>query len=62
MKPKNSKFAQWLRVVGVSLLALGAAAAAHAQNAIESVTSSMQSGAEVIRVDLTQPLAAVPTG
>ncbi|VTU19798.1 Type IV pilus biogenesis and competence protein PilQ precursor [Variovorax sp. PBL-H6] len=59
---KNSRFAQWLRVVGVSLLALGAAAAAHAQNAIESVTSSMQSGAEVIRVDLTQPLAAVPTG
>ena len=62
MKPKKSKFAQWLRVVGVSLLTLGAAAAAHAQNAIESVTSSMQSGAEVIRVDLTQPLAAVPTG
>lgn len=62
MKPKNSRFAQWLRVVGVSLLALGAAAAAHAQNAIESVTSSMQSGGEVIRVDLTQPLAAVPTG
>lgn len=62
MKPKNSRFAQWLRVVGVSLLALGAAAAAHAQNAIESVTSSMQSGGEVIRVDLTHPLAAVPTG
>ncbi|MDR6536230.1 type IV pilus secretin PilQ [Variovorax soli] len=62
MKPKNSRFAQWLRVVGASLLALGAVAAAHAQNAIESVTSSMQSGAEVIRVDLTQPLSAVPTG
>jgi type IV pilus assembly protein PilQ len=62
MKPKKSKFAQWLRVVGASLLTLGAAAAAHAQNAIESVTSSMQSGAEVIRVDLTQPLATVPTG
>ena len=62
MKPKNSRFAQWLRVAGVSLLALGAVAAAHAQNAIESVTSSMQSGAEVIRIDLTQPLAAAPTG
>ena len=62
MKPRNSRFAQWLRVVGVSLLALGAAAAAHAQNAIESVTTSMQSGAEVIRIDLTQPLAAAPTG
>ncbi|NDZ15094.1 type IV pilus secretin PilQ [Variovorax sp. WS11] len=62
MKPKNSRFAQWLRVVGVSLLALGAVAAAHAQNAIESVTTSMQSGAEVIRIDLSQPLAAAPTG
>ena len=62
MKPKNSRFAQWLRVVSVSLLALGAVAAAHAQNAIESVTTSMQSGAEVIRIDLTQPLAAAPTG
>jgi type IV pilus assembly protein PilQ len=62
MKTKNSSFAKWLRLVGVSLLALGAVVAAHAQNAIESVTSSMQSGAEVIRIDLTQPLAAVPTG
>jgi len=62
MKTKNSSFAQWLRLVGVSLLALGAVVAAHAQNAIESVTSSMQSGAEVIRIDLTQPLTSVPTG
>ena len=40
----------------------GAAAVVHAQNAIESVTSSMQSGAEVIRIDFSQPLAAAPTG
>jgi len=59
MKSKKPTFAQWLRVAGVSLLALGAIAAAHAQNAIESVTSSMQSGAEVIRVDLTQPPARI---
>ncbi|OUM03155.1 type IV pilus secretin PilQ [Variovorax sp. JS1663] len=62
MKPKNFRFAQWLRVVGAGLLACGALAVAHAQNAIESVTSSMQSGAEVVRIDLTQPLAAPPTG
>src|SRR5215207_3006523 len=62
MKPKKSRFAQWLRVVGASLFAIGAVAAAHAQSAIESVTSSTQSGAEVIRIDLTQPLAALPTG
>jgi type IV pilus assembly protein PilQ len=54
--------AQWLRVAGAAVVALGAAAVVHAQNAIESVTSSMQSGAEVIRVDFSQPLAAAPTG
>ncbi|GAA4329205.1 type 4a pilus secretin PilQ [Variovorax defluvii] len=62
MKPKKYRFAQWLRVVGAGLLACGAVAMAHAQNAIESVTSSMQSGAEVVRIDLTQPLTTPPTG
>lgn len=62
MKQQQSPVAAWLRAAGAVLLALGAAAAVHAQNAIESVTSSMQSGSEVIRVDLTQPLTAPPTG
>jgi type IV pilus assembly protein PilQ len=35
---------------------------ARAQNAIQAITSSQQSGAEVIRVQLQQPLAAVPSG
>ncbi|WP_375121594.1 type IV pilus secretin PilQ [Variovorax sp. WS11] len=39
-----------------------ASAAAQTQNTIESITSSMQSGAEVVRVDFAQPLAAVPNG
>ena len=34
----------------------------HAQTAIEAVSGSMQGGAEVIRIDLSQPLSAVPTG
>jgi type IV pilus assembly protein PilQ len=38
------------------------AIAAQAQNAIESVASSIQGGIEVVRVDLSQPLAALPTG
>jgi type IV pilus assembly protein PilQ len=42
--------------------ALLAPAAAWAQNAIQSITSSQQSGTEVVRVELAQPLAAVPTG
>jgi type IV pilus assembly protein PilQ len=33
-----------------------------AQNAIQSITSSQQGGTEVVRIELAQPLAAVPTG
>ncbi|QDL55792.1 type IV pilus secretin PilQ [Rhodoferax sediminis] len=34
----------------------------YAQVAIESVTGSVQGGSEVVRIDLSQPLSAVPTG
>ncbi len=34
----------------------------HAQNAIQSLTGSVQGGTEVIRIDLSEPLAALPTG
>jgi type IV pilus assembly protein PilQ len=50
----------------VAMLALWAASflpvAVWAQNSIESVTGSLLSGSEVVRVDLSQPLPAVPTG
>lgn len=59
---KNSRFMPWLRGTGITIGLLVAAMVAQAQNAIESVTSSMQSGSEVIRIDLTQPLATAPTG
>lgn len=59
---RTSRIAAWLRVAGLSLLAAGAALSAHAQNAIEAVTGSLQSGAEVVRIDLSQPLTAAPTG
>ena len=36
--------------------------AAQAQNAIEAVTASIQGGVEVIRIDTTQPLQALPGG
>jgi len=62
MNLEKSKLAQRLRAAALGLLALGALAAAHAQNAIEAVTSSTQSGAEVIRIDLTQPLTVAPNG
>jgi len=45
-------------------LALMAAATfpAWADNSIQSITSSQQSGAEVVRIELSEPLAAVPSG
>jgi type IV pilus assembly protein PilQ len=35
---------------------------AWAQNAIQSITSTQQAGTEVVRIELSQPLPAVPTG
>jgi type IV pilus assembly protein PilQ len=49
-------------VAGVMLGAAFFAPSAYAQNAIQSVTGSVQSGTEVIRIDLSEPLTAVPTG
>jgi type IV pilus assembly protein PilQ len=54
-----------LRRLGRGILALGAvlvSLSAYAQNTIESVTGSIQGGVEFIRVDLAQPLAALPGG
>lgn len=49
---------------GLSALALffGASVAAHAQNAIQSINSAQQAGSEVVRIELSEPLAAVPSG
>jgi type IV pilus assembly protein PilQ len=44
------------------LLALSAGAPAWAQGVIQSITSSQQGGSDVVRVELDQPLAAVPAG
>ena len=51
----------WQRVVLVASLAL-VTLSAQAQTAIEAVTGSMQGGAEVIKIDLSQALTALPTG
>ena len=58
----------WRAAVAAVCVAVAAAGAlalpstALAQNAIQSITSSQQSGTEVIRVELSAPLAAVPNG
>jgi type IV pilus assembly protein PilQ len=40
----------------------GSAFPAFAQNAIQSINSSQQAGSEVIRIEMTEPLAAIPAG
>lgn len=50
----------WQGLVFSIALLLGAGA--HAQTAIESVTGSLQGGSEVVRIDLSKELTAVPTG
>ena len=49
-------------ITGVILGAAFLVPSVHAQNAIQAVTGSIQSGTEVIRIDLSEPLSAVPTG
>jgi type IV pilus assembly protein PilQ len=49
------------RTLALALLA-AATFQAWADNAIQSITSSQQAGAEVVRIELSEPLAAVPTG
>jgi len=54
----------WRSAWAFACFALAAcwSAGASAQTVVESVTSSIQGGVEVIRVDFSQPLAAVPAG
>ncbi len=59
---ENRMTAKWRARALTLVMSLGACALAHAQNAIQSINSSQQAGSEVIRVELSEPLAAVPAG
>ncbi|TNF54636.1 MAG: AMIN domain-containing protein, partial [Burkholderiales bacterium] len=50
-----------LKTAAIAMLGLGAAWA-HAQNAIQSITGAVQGGTEVVRIQMAEPLAAVPSG
>lgn len=52
----------WLRRVLALAMMLVAVAPAAAQNAIQSINSTQQAGAEVVRIELSQPLTVVPNG
>jgi len=57
---QRSGLRMWQGIVCAAALFLGATA--QAQTAIESVSGSIQGGSEVVRIDLTKELTAVPTG
>ena len=51
-----------LAALATASLSLVAPSLAWAQNAIQSITSSQQAGTEVVRIELSEPLTAVPNG
>ena len=52
-----------LVLVSLTMIAFGTAPlSVRAQNAIQSVSGSVQGGVEVIRIDLAEPLLSVPSG
>ena len=62
---KNQNWSMTKRIGQQCLASLGLLLfmlSAHGQAAIEAVSGSIQGGGEVIRIDLSSPLAAVPTG
>ena len=67
-KPQEMRtMPQWRQRIAAFVLAcamplLAAAQGAPAGNTIQSITSTQQAGAEVVRIELTEPLAAVPNG
>jgi len=50
------------RSAGLAASIMLMALMAHAQVAIEAVSASIQGGAEVVRIDLTQQMATIPSG
>lgn len=62
MKRDNFNMMNFARGVAFATAATLVSSLAFAQGAIKSVTGSLQGGSEVLRIDFTQPLAALPTG
>ncbi|MEO5772056.1 MAG: AMIN domain-containing protein, partial [Burkholderiaceae bacterium] len=61
--PKEKRIMMKWRAWGLALVvAAGTPAAAWAQSVIQSISSSQQAGSEVVRIELSEALAAVPAG
>ncbi len=59
---ENQMTAKWRSRALALALSLGACVPVLAQNAIQSINSSQQAGSDVIRVEMSEPLTAVPVG
>jgi type IV pilus assembly protein PilQ len=59
---ENRMMHKWRAKVAVLALALAAPLAAVAQNVIQSITTSQQAGTDVVRIELSEPLTAEPSG
>jgi type IV pilus assembly protein PilQ len=59
---ENQFMSKWRSRALALAFALFAPVAALAQNAIQAITSTQQAGSDVVRIELSEPLAAVPNG
>ena len=59
---ENPNMTSWRALALALVLSLGAGVAARAENVIQSINSTQQAGAEVVRIELSEPLTAVPNG
>jgi type IV pilus assembly protein PilQ len=62
MKQKNVAMMKLFHRAAVVTVGVLMSTVAWAEVAIEAVTGTLQAGAEVVRIELTEPLAVVPTG
>jgi type IV pilus assembly protein PilQ len=59
---ENFNMFNWRAWLAAFALAWLTPVLAFAENSIQSITSTQQSGAEVVRIEMTEPLASVPSG
>ena len=59
---ENRMMHKWRAKVAVLALTLAAPVAALAQNMIQSISASQQAGSDVVRIELSEPLPALPNG
>ena len=62
MRKRSYLMSGMLRSMVIGLAAWGAVMSAQAQSVIEAISGSVQGGTEVVRIDLSEPPSAVPTG